>query len=96
VKADNPDLRSSSDANVLTRKHVIDVDSCDRFMERHWSVAEVAAAWHVSEDVVRRLFSKEPGVLMLGNRASVTKRRYTTLRIPQSVLERVHRRLSFG
>jgi hypothetical protein len=65
-------------------------------LEHHWSVIEIAEAWNLSTDAVRRLFCNEPGVLTLGNRARGSKRRYTTLRIPQSVLERVHRRLSFG
>jgi hypothetical protein len=64
--------------------------------ERHYTVAEIAEMWNLSNDAVRRLFSKEPGVLILGNRPRGTKRRYTTLRIPQSVLDRVHRILSFG
>lgn len=63
--------------------------------ERHYSVSEIASLWGMSKDTVRRLFCNEPGVLKLDNRARGTKRRYTTLRIPQSVLERVHRRLSF-
>jgi hypothetical protein len=46
--------------------------------------------WNVSVETVRRLFQNEPGVLVLGGHASGRKRRYTTLRIPQSVLERVH------
>ena len=67
----------------------------DRFTERHWSVAEIATAWNLSADSVRRLFSGEPGVLEIGRRIKGSKRRYTTLRIPQSVMERVHARYSF-
>jgi len=63
-------------------------------LERHFSVAEVAAMWNLSKDTVRRMFQDEPGVLVLGGRSSRRKRRYTTLRIPQSVLERVHRQYS--
>jgi hypothetical protein len=33
-------------------------------------------------------------VLVIGERSPRHKRRYITLRIPQSVLERLHRRLS--
>ena len=55
--------------------------------ERHYSVGEVANLWALSRDSVRRLFRREPGVLAMGDR-------YVTLRIPESVLERVHRRLS--
>ena len=55
--------------------------------ERHYSVTEVASLWALSRDSVRRLFRREPGVLAMGDK-------YVTLRIPESVLERVHRRLS--
>jgi hypothetical protein len=59
--------------------------------ERHYTVAEVAAMWNLSKDTVRRMFQNAPGVLVLGARSSGRKRGYLTLRIPQSVLERVHR-----
>jgi hypothetical protein len=65
-----------------------------RFQERHYAVAEVGELWNLSADVVRKLFEREPGVFVLGDHGSRTKRGYTTLRIPQSVVERVHRRLS--
>ena len=65
-----------------------------RFQERHYVVAEIAELWSLSPDVVRRIFEREPGVLVLGDHGSRSKRRYHTLRIPESVMERVHRRLS--
>ena len=64
------------------------------FAERHFSVAQVASLWNLSPDAIRDLFHAEPGVLVLGDQGSLHKRRYTTLRIPESVLQRVHRRLS--
>ena len=64
------------------------------FAERHYAVAEVAALWNLSCDATRKLFQDEPGVLVLGGRGSAHKRRYTTLRIPESVLQRVHRRMT--
>jgi hypothetical protein len=64
-----------------------------RFQERHYAVAEVSEMWNLSTDVVRKIFEREPGVLVVGDHGSRSKRRYTTLRIPQSVVERVHRRL---
>ena len=64
------------------------------FAERHFSVAEVASLWNLSPDAIRDLFHDEPGVLVLGEQGSRHARRYTTLRIPESVLQRVHRRLS--
>ena len=43
---------------------------------------------------VRELFKSEPGVLVIGNTKTTRYRKaYTTLRIPASVAERVHRRL---
>ena len=63
-------------------------------IERHYAVTEIAEMWSLSTDKVRELFEDEPGVLVIGERNPRHKRRYVTLRIPQSVLERVHRRLS--
>ena len=61
-------------------------------MEKHFSVAEVAEKWGLSEDTVRRLFVNEPGVLVIETPGSrFSRRRYRTLRIPESVVERVHR-----
>jgi hypothetical protein len=63
-------------------------------IERHYAVREIAEMWSLSPDKVRELFEGEPGVLVIGERHSRHKRRYVTLRIPHSVLERVHARLS--
>ena len=64
-----------------------------RFTERHYTVLEIAKMWSVTVDVIRNLFAREPGVMVIGDLGSRIKRRYTTLRVPESVLERVHRRL---
>ena len=65
------------------------------FTERHYSVAEIAVLWSLSTDAVRSLFAREHGVMVLGGDASTpTKRRYRTLRIPESVVQRVHQRLT--
>lgn len=64
-----------------------------RFEERHFTVKDIGVMWKLSDDVVRKQFEEEPGVLVIGEDAPRGKRRYTTLRIPQSVVERVHRRL---
>jgi hypothetical protein len=65
-------------------------------LEAHFSAAQIAEAWGVSIDTVRRLFEHEPGVLMIEPPQTrfARRRRYRTLRIPASVAERVHRRLS--
>ena len=62
--------------------------------DAYYSVDEIAALWKLSRDSVRRLFKNEPGVLAISPRQRRGKRCYVTLRIPASVLERVHRKFS--
>ena len=61
--------------------------------EKHFSPDELAQAWGVSAQTVRNVFKDEPDVLRLGN-PTPSRRNYFSLRIPQSVAMRVHRRLS--
>jgi hypothetical protein len=56
-----------------------------------YTPAELAAAWSLSEQSVRRLFQGQPGVFVLGDSNPRGRRGYTTLRIPQSVAEKVWR-----
>jgi hypothetical protein len=62
-------------------------------MEHHYSPDELAKLWNLSTDTVRRLFEREPGVLVI-EQAKTRARRYRTLRIPESIAARVHRRLT--
>jgi hypothetical protein len=62
-------------------------------LEPHYSVGELAKLWSFSENTVRRIFIKEPGVLKVAHEETRSKRRYTTLRIPERVAQRVHLRL---
>lgn len=61
-------------------------------LERHFTVPEVARCWGMSEKSVRRFFANEPGVLRWGSPETRKKRGYCNLRIPESVLIRVHQR----
>ena len=82
---------------TTTTKPAADASAIDvpRFAIRHYTVVEIAQLWHLSDDAVRNIFEKEPGVLMLGGaQPKRGKRSYTTLRIPEDVVERVHRRMS--
>jgi hypothetical protein len=54
----------------------------------HYTVAEIAKLWRVSRDTVRRLFEDEPGVIVIF-KFKPGNRRYRTLRIPRSVVDRV-------
>ncbi len=61
--------------------------------EKHYSVIEIAKLWALSEKTVRRIFEMEPGVIQWGAGETLHKRVYRTLRVPETVLHRVHRRL---
>ena len=63
--------------------------------ERHFTVQEIAKAWNLSEDSIRRLFDGEPGILDLG-KPTRFKRVYRPIRVPAHVAERVYRRLTGG
>jgi hypothetical protein len=52
---------------------------------------ELAELWKLSENSVRRLFQDQSGVFVMGDSNPRGKRGYSTLRIPQSVAERVFR-----
>jgi hypothetical protein len=68
------------------------MQSQDTTFERHYSVDDLASAWGMSDDFVRRLFLHEPGVVVFFTHRP-GKRTYRTVRIPESVAQRVHRRL---
>src|SRR5882762_7490592 len=97
VSTETPEQLAVHEFNSLrnpsrkSNKNDTSVDSRgSEFAERHYSVAEVARSWNLSKDFVRRIFDKEPGVLIFEDaRPSRSKRRYRTLRVPQYVLDRV-------
>jgi hypothetical protein len=62
--------------------------------EKHYSPADLAKAWGVNVETIRNVFREEPGVVKIGAKVPSHKRSYLTLRIPQSVAVRVHKRLS--
>ncbi len=62
--------------------------------ERHYSPADLAKAWAVDVETIRNLFREEPGVVKIGEKSPRHERAYLTLRIPESVALRVHKRLS--
>jgi len=67
--------------------------SKELYIEKHYSVSELASSWQLSENTIRRMFEDEPGVLRWGTTECRFKRRYITLRIPETVVLRVHRQL---
>lgn len=65
----------------------------DTTFEPHMSLKELALAWGLGRETVRKLVQNEPGVLKvrLGRKKSHT--RYS---IPESVARRIHTRLLNG
>lgn len=55
--------------------------------------AEIAELWGVSVNTIIRAFQDEPDVLKFGSRETRFGRKRITLRIPESVMIRVHGRL---
>ena len=65
-------------------------------LERHYRPDELAETWGLSVKVIREIFSSEPGVLKVDRPERRNKRGYCTMRIPESVVVRVHKRLTGG
>jgi hypothetical protein len=72
----------------------IGASSSAAYAERHYSVQQIANLWGLSNDAIRDLFRREPGVLAIGHDGGRGKRAYQTLRVPESVLQRVYRRFT--
>jgi hypothetical protein len=84
----------SSSAETLGATHANFSNSAEGALERHYSIQEVAELWGLCENSVRDIFRDEPGIVRIQRSKSRYKRAYTTIRIPLSVLYRVHRRMS--
>lgn len=67
-------------------------------IEQHFTVAEIADKWKLSDNTVRRIFRNEPGVIKIGQGSRLVgkryKRRHFVLRVPQSVFLRVLDRMT--
>jgi transcriptional regulator GlxA family with amidase domain len=63
--------------------------------EPHLTVEQVARRRNLSSDTVRRLFLTEPGVIVIKT-PKPHKRVYRSLRIPESVEQRVFGRFTNG
>lgn len=77
---------ASESGSIKPVKSVVD--------ELHYSPAQLAKSWGVDIETIRNLFRNEPGVLKIGDKNPKHKRPYVTLRIPESVALRLHRRLA--
>ena len=78
---------------MMTNEAIITPRSTNPALERHYTVAEIAKLWHFSAPTVIRYFEDEPGVVKIENTPSRHLRSYRSLRIPESVVIRVHTRI---
>lgn len=58
-----------------------------------YTVKELAFAWNMSSESIRRLFIKEPGTLIFKFQTS-SRRTYRNIRIPGNVALRVRNRMT--
>jgi len=79
--------------DVRKQSQAAQASSSDAALERHYSVSDLVELWGLSEKTIRRIFGTERGVLEWGHGDARFKRAYKTLRIPESVVQRVHRRM---
>lgn len=77
---------------LFDHKKPVQTATAREAFERHYSVIEIATMWSLSERTVRRMFDGEEGVVNWAH-ANRRKRRYQTLRIPESVMLRVYQRI---
>jgi hypothetical protein len=77
----------------MANEGLITPRSTNPALERHYSVAEIAKLWNMSRQTLTKYFADEPGVVKHENAPSKTRRAYCVLRIPESVVIRVHTRI---
>jgi hypothetical protein len=58
--------------------------------ERHYTAQEIAEIWHVHANTIRRIFRGQPGVIEIGSDETRYGRRYKIMRIPESVVLKLH------
>ena len=71
----------------------IETSRISKAEETHYTPDALAELWGVSAETIRVAFREEPDVLRL-QQPNDGKRKYVLMRIPASVADRVHKRLS--
>jgi len=66
----------------------LDVNSA---FEPHYRVGELAKLWGLGRETLRLMVKDEPGVIKIG---MGRKKSHTTYSVPESVAQRIHRRLT--
>jgi hypothetical protein len=63
-------------------------------VEQHYTVPQLRELWGCSTKTIIKLFENEPDVIRLGSPETRFKRKRIVLKIPESVVRRVHARLT--
>jgi hypothetical protein len=84
-------VEPTSPLSVLMESSMRISDNPTPFEERHYTIAELAEMWKFSTEFVRQIVRGEPGVTEWV-RQQPGRRRYSVIRVPQSVAERLYRR----
>jgi hypothetical protein len=89
------ELRQSPQFRAWGKLSVEDIESSEisTATEKHYLPDELGKLWGVSAETIRTLFREERDVLRL-TKSDGSKRSYVLIRIPESVAQRVHKRLS--
>lgn len=87
-------LRRSPKFREWGKLRLSDLEQSQIATDKHYTPSEVGKLWGVSVDLVRDIFKDEDGVLIVDRPGTRTKRSYSTMRIPESILERVYNQLS--
>jgi hypothetical protein len=75
------------------RLAAVEIRSSDNIaLEKHYRVKDLAALWGFCDSTIVKLFANEDGVIRLESNSG--RRGYVTLSIPESVVLRVHGRIS--
>ena len=92
--ADSLKDRQTAKMLTLSRRQLYKMAAAILATERHFTPTQLAALWGMSPSKVRELFSEEEGVIRFGepSRREGKKlvRSYYSMRIPESVVGRVH------
>jgi hypothetical protein len=66
----------------------------EAFLEKHYTLSELAKLWHVSRPTLESWFRAESGVIRYGSDKlkKGRQRTHVSLRVPESVARRVYRR----
>jgi hypothetical protein len=86
-KRREPATRKVESDNLLSATKVQNKES-GTLLPKCYTVKDLALEWRLSTDAIRRRFADEPDVIVIAN-SKPEKRPYRTLRIPQSVIDRV-------